>query len=917
MKPALNIVFRFSCFALLLLQFPACTSTKETVASRGMQNLTARYNILYNGRELLKESEQNIQLAYLDNYDVLISVYKEPNETLSQPELQKLDGVILKANAIINDKSQSKYVDDAYFLIAEANFLKSNFYNAAEFFSYIINSYPKQYELKQAALAYKTRSLMNSERFSEAKSTLDTAFKYLETEKKSVADLYAAKAQLALYARDDEEAASLLGKAISNSKKNQNQIRWTFLLAQLQQLTGKTEASLSNYTRVIKSNAPFEMAFNATLNRLSIRDEQSGITANRAEQLLSLLRDDNNLEFADQVYFQIAEIHADKGDLIEAIDHYNTSIQKSTRNQNQKGLSYLALADIYFKQADYIKSKAYYDSTLTSLSPQHRDYELIRKKGNSLELLAERLSIISREDTLQMLAGLPEAERQKRIGILVRRQADKAITPAITNNPNTSGIQRQTASQNNGSDKFYFNNPIALSQGLSDFKRVWGNRKLEDNWRRSQRSAADITSASLNDAGFAIPGNPDEAPINPQDLGTSMAASIPTTPDSLAASNQRILAAYYDIGNYYREVLNDEAEAIKTYETMLNRFPENDLKLPLYYNLYRLYAKGNPQKSLEYKNILLNQYPDSPFAKAIRNPDTDRQTDEQETALHAFYNQVYESYVQKKYADVLEMTTRAKQTFTQNKLSPQLAYLHALALGYTQKLSVLDSAFRQIITDFPDEKLIVPLVQQHLQYIDSNRVAMNSRVFALVDTDPNEQRFVEEPVNEPVNPAGQKPVAAANPVQNQKTDDMANPAEKPESKTETALPAESSMFTLSDSVDYYFVVNVTDPTVNLSSSRFGIGQFNRANFAGAGIKHQLKSVNNQNQLIFVGVFSGKGAINEYNRNIVTVISQIMKIPASTYGTFYISKENLDKLTDRDIINKYIEFYQQNLAGANN
>jgi hypothetical protein len=29
-------------------------------------------------------------------------------------------------------------------------------------------------------------------------------------------------------------------------------------------------------------------------------------------------------------------------------------------------------------------------------------------------------------------------------------------------------------------------NSNAISQGFSNFKRVWGNRRLEDNWRRSQ-----------------------------------------------------------------------------------------------------------------------------------------------------------------------------------------------------------------------------------------------------------------------------------------------------------------------------------------------------------------------------------------------------------------------------------------------
>ncbi|NEU07570.1 tetratricopeptide repeat protein [Flavihumibacter sp. R14] len=913
MKSALKIHL-YRCCIIFTWLLAACSSQNESVTSRGMQNLTARYNILYNARELLKESERNIELSYQDNYDILISAYKEPNEALSQPELKKLDDVILKSNSIINDKSQSKYVADAYFLIARANFLKSNFYNATEFFSYIYSSYPKQAELKQAALAYKARSLMNSERFSEAQTTLDTAFKYIDTEKRSVADLYATSAQLAIYRREDPKAASLLEKAISASGKGQKQIRWIYLLAQLQQLAGNKDAALQNYTRVEKSNAPFDMAFNATLNSLSIRDEQSGRMADRPAQLLALLKDDNNLDFADQVYYEIANIHSENGEVDKAIVNYSFSIQKSTRNAHQKGLSYLSLADIYFKLGDYAKSKTYYDSTLNSLSPQYRDFELIRKKANSLELLASRLAIIAREDTLQMLARLPEAERKVRIGELTRRQAQKAITlnEGSTVPQGSPGALQQAALRNTGSEKFYFNNPIALSQGLSDFKRIWGNRKLEDNWRRSQRSSSDLTNAAINgNAGLGIPLNPDEAPLNPLDLSSTTLNSIPLTPELMAESNHRILSAYYDIGNYYREVLNDEAEAIKTYETMLARFPDNELKLPLYYNLYRLYTKHDPKKSEDYKNILLTQYPASAFARAIRSPSSQGQSDEQEAALHNFYNKVYESYVQQNYPEVLRLTTEAKQSFEVNKLSPQLAYLHALALGHTQNVAVLDSSFRQIVNEFPDEKLIVPLVQQHLRYIDSNRIAMSKRQYALVDFDPNEPRFVEEPEIQPLIRADVGTINPGEPVA--KTTEARPPtAESPQLQVSAPALTENSMFSTEGSREFYFVVNVTDPSVNLSSSRFGIGQFNRANFSGDGIKHQLKSVNNQNQLIFVGVFSSKDAVADYTRNIDPLMKNIMKVPVEKFGTFFISKENLDKLTDRDTINKYIEFYRQHI-----
>jgi hypothetical protein len=122
-----QVIRQFLFLSLAIgLGFSSCNPQKETAASRNMQNLTAHFNILYNANEIVNESERNIQLAHSDDYDRIISVFKEANESNSQGELGKLDQAILKANTIANEKSQSKYVDEAYLLIGKANHLKSN-----------------------------------------------------------------------------------------------------------------------------------------------------------------------------------------------------------------------------------------------------------------------------------------------------------------------------------------------------------------------------------------------------------------------------------------------------------------------------------------------------------------------------------------------------------------------------------------------------------------------------------------------------------------------------------------------------------------------------------------------------------------------------------------------------------------------
>lgn len=868
-----------------------------------MQNLTAHYNILYNAKELINKSENNIQLNYTDNYDRLISVYKEPNESLSQSELKNLDDAIFKANTIANEKSLSKYVDDAYFLIGKSNHLRSNFFNAVEFFNYVYINYPKEKEIRQAALAWKARSLIASDRLEEAEVTLDTALSNINSEKKSAADIYASRAQLYIYSSEDKQAISSLENAIKRVKNKQKKIRWTYLVAQLYEINEDPQSALVNYTKVIKSNAPFDMAFNATLSRINLKTELNGDTSGRTKEIMALLKDDKNRELIDQIYFEIANSYAKANNLEKAIENYNLAIRKSTKNLNLKGLAYVELAEIYFRQSDFIRAKAYYDSTLTSLPKTFLEYSLIKRKADNLELLSNGLTIIAREDTLQMLARLPDTERKVKINNIVLDQIKKAENSSSTTIAGNNNVSSGQSSFRSRDTRFYFNNSSALSQGLADFKKRWGPRKLEDNWRRSQRVITELPSALLPEPGSS--SNPFQA-MNELKTGPDTVAlikeylmSVPLTIEQMAESNQKIALALYDIANYYRDISADTAEAVKTYEQLLNRFPENPNKLAVYYNLYRLYSTVNKKRSDEYKTILLSKFPDSPFAKIILDPDFNNKLDEQEAAFNRLYNSIYDLYVKKNYPEMLNSIEKYRQVSGIEKVPAQLAYLNSLAIGHTQKLPELENAFKVILSNFPEEKLIVPLIKQHLAFIDTNRAAMEDRIVALSDYDFN-NRFFQEPEIEQTTIMVSAPATANNPDADTKD------------KTISVQPEEESgPFRKEDSSEHYFVVNISDPSVNLSSSRFGIGQFNRANLPGSAIKHQLKSLANQNQLIFVGPFAEKEAALTYFTKISPLMRAIMKIPAAKYNIFVINSQNFEKLIDKDTLELYIEYFKKN------
>ncbi|MFZ4102609.1 MAG: gliding motility protein, partial [Sphingobacterium thalpophilum] len=675
------------------------------------------------------------------------------------------------------------------------------------------------------------------------------------------------------------------------------------LLAQLYEINKDPENALVHYTKVIKSNAPFDMAFNANLSRINLKSELNGDTSGKTKEIMVLLKDDKNRELIDQIYYEIANSYAEENDFEKAIENYNIAIQKSVKNMNLKGLAYAELAEIYFRQSDFIRAKAYYDSTLTSLPKTFPEYSLIKRKADNLELLSNGLTIIGREDTLLMLARLPDTERKVKITDIILDQIKKAENSLITTIAGNSTISSGQSSFSSGDKRFYFNNSSALSQGLADFKKRWGPRKLEDNWRRSQRVITELPSALLPEPGSS--SNPFQA-MNELKTGPDTIAlikeylkSVPLSTEQLAESNQKIALALYDIANYYRDISADTVEAVKTYEQLLSRFPENPNKLAVYYNLYRLYSTANKKRSDEYKTILLSKFPDSPFAKIILDPDFNNKLDEQEATFNRLYNSIYDLYVKRNYPEMLNSIEKYREVSGIEKVPAQLAYLNSLAIGHTQKLPELVNAFKVIVANFPEEKLIVPLVKQHLSFIDSNRAAMEDRIVALSDQDFN-NRFFQEPEIEQTATLVSAPAIANNPEINTKDKTISVQHEE-----------ESGPFRKEDSAEFYFVVNISDPSVNLSSSRFGIGQFNRANLPGSAIKHQLKSLANKNQLIFVGPFAEKDAALTYFTKISPLMRTIMKIPAAKYNTFIINSQNFEKLIDKDTLEQYIEYYKKN------
>jgi tetratricopeptide (TPR) repeat protein len=925
------------------LLLAGCSLEKESGFNRAMQNLTAHYNILFNANDILSQKQEAVAVSYVDAYDRFLSVYQDTTARTTTAD-KSLELVIAKANTIISTKEQSRYLGDAYLLLGKANYMEANFFNSIEFLNYVIRSYPKQKNIVQEARVWKARALMRIDQMALADTTIDTALSNIYKKQSNIADVYATKLQYDIYTAHYDDAEVMAKQAIHYCHDINQKLRWMYILAQLQEHNHKFADAIVNYNRVARSNATFEMGFNAGLNNIRIRENEKGLKLTRIEALRRLLKDSKNAEYVDQIYFQIGELYLAQGNINEALKNFKLSVRNSTKNQNQKGLSYLRIADINFKSlADYPTAKKYYDSTLVSLSANYPGYQAIYKKASNLQLLTDRLQIIAREDTLQMLARMDEGARTDKIAAMAQARIAQQKTINTGSGKNALSNGGQYISQNGQSNvrgtsgTFYFYNSSAVSQGFTDFKRVWGNRQLADNWRRSIKSGNESNNAQvaatiqgLNSTAYPSQTQKTTTDVIAGKIQQDLQMSIPLTPGQMQQSDARILNAYTDIANFYRDILDDKKEAIATYEQILKRYPDNSNVASVYYNLYRLYSDIDQAKSDYYKNLILKKYPESNFAKVILDPDFNQKLNDKNAEYTAFYNQLFDLVDKRKYTEAAAKADELIQQYPNNSLTAQVYYLKTIALGHSQTLDPFRTELQDIVDKFPQDKLVSPLVRQHLLFIDDNKTELAQRPTVLVDGDPNEIPFLLRPlqhVDQTYIPPANRFVAKQTPVIAKAVTPPAVKATTPlvtppvvtnpvtTAPVNTTKPVEvpkeaPSIFSMRDSTAYFFVVNVSTNTVNLAPSRFGIGQFNRANLPqGTAVKHQLKPVA-ANQLIYVGRFSSLAAVKAYARGIVPLLPDIMKVPADKYNFFIITQENLDKLADQKTLDSYFNFYQK-------
>ena len=370
---------------LLVSIFAGCSTEKNTRASRTFHNVTSHYNVYFNANESVKEGLLTIDERIEDDFTRLLPIYKESDPSAAKMVKSDMDYAVIKCSKLIemhsitkkpkrkrkrtrkyqefaSQEEFNKWIDDSYLLMGKAYYYQQNYFAAIENFSYVVRKYPDE-ESADEAQVWLIKAYTELERFIEANEVIQAIQAYENFPKKFERELAIATANYYVKQQEYGEAIKMLDIAIKKTTWRRNKARLQYIIAQLHQELGQNDMASEAFRKVTRMNPGYKMAFNARINSAGVFSGE-GNTADLIKELNKMLRDKKNIEFRDQIYYALGNVYFREGEREIAKDNYKSSVSSSYKNQYQRALSSITLADLYFDDFNYRGSQSYYDSEI-------------------------------------------------------------------------------------------------------------------------------------------------------------------------------------------------------------------------------------------------------------------------------------------------------------------------------------------------------------------------------------------------------------------------------------------------------------------------------------------------------------------------------------------------------------------------
>ena len=697
------------CCILATALLVSCSTERKNVISKTFHNTTAHYNAYFYAKQNIQEIEAILEENRDNDYNNILKIYPELDSTLAVSYNSQVEEAIKKASIAIERHKNSKWVDDSYILVGLARHYNLDFVNAIETFKYV-NIKSEDDNARHEALIRLLKTFIEYKEFNNAIAVSDF-LKKEKVSKKNEKFLHLNRAYFYEQTNNVDKQLENLVKAAPLIKKKEGKGRIYFMIGQIYQELGFDAEAFNHYKRCIASHPEYELDFYARLNMAQVAEIGKTKDAKTTRKLFQkLLTDKKNREFKDKIYFEMGEFEVKQHDLDLAIQHYKSSLLEASSNKRQKGLSYLRLGSIYYDSLrDYELAKAYYDSTVTALPVDYDNFSKIKARQEILADFVMQLNVIYEQDSLLTLAKLDSAEVRDIIDFIIQEEEDrkKAAQEKAKKRQRQNNLDLRNQGSGISSSAWYFGNPSAVAQGQSEFDRIWGDRPLEDDWRRSNKEASRARGGpNASGEEVAIASGSESTGVELENTNTSKAeamfSQIPFAEAEKAAALDKIEEAYYRLGNIYKFNLEEEMNSANAFEKLLERFPKTEYEAEALYQLYLIYKELGDSKSEEFANRLIGKHPNTTFAKLVKNPNYTEESTLANEKLKVVYKVAYEEFEKENYDSAIFILNNGLKQYPETVFTPRLHLLKALIAGKTEDINIYQYQLSEFIEKNPD-----------------------------------------------------------------------------------------------------------------------------------------------------------------------------------------------------------------------
>ena len=755
----------------MVVVLAACSNKTNTARSRFWQSFTTKYNVYYNGKTNYDEQMKAMMDAYEDDYSQRLFMHPaeaRSNSKAPQPTgsfdrtIEKMEKAITlhsikkkpkrkggkgrdpKYQEWMSRDEYNPYLHNAWYMLAKAQYMKGDFLDAAATFRYIARHFTWKNDLVQECQVREALCYCAMGWPAEADNVLTHVHLDEITNKRIRALANAAFADYYIKAQRPEEAIPYLASAIKGFKGSQKS-RMSFLLGQLYEDIGdKHNAYLAYKQAGSGSSLSYRTKFNARIKQSAVYEGTSITSEVRA--LKRMARYDRNKDYLDQIYYAIGNLYLSHGDTVNAIENYKLAAEKSTRNGVDKAISQLTLGGIYFAQRQYDDAQPCYAEAIPLVNEDYPNYKMLKKRSDVLDELAVYSQNVTLQDSLLKLASMTPEEQKAVIAKIIedlkkkeKEEREAAEREEYLAQQEAKGSQIRGDNPRNPvtstDNSWYFYNTAAKNAGKTLFQKQWGSRKLEDNWRRHNKTTfsfddeeADSLALALADS-VIVDENGDTIQVDVEALKRAedphyeeyYLKQIPKTEEDILSAHEIIQEGLYNMGIILKDKMEDYNAAAYEFGQLLERYPDNTYRLDVFYNMYMMYMRNGQESDAQpYRDSILTQFPESKYGLAMQDPNYLDNLKNMNKDQEQMYEDAYACYLANDHEGVHEAYAQMMRKYPLSKIMPKFMFIDALSYLTEKNYDKFKETLKDMLQRYPQTD-ITPVASEIVKQLNQGR----------------------------------------------------------------------------------------------------------------------------------------------------------------------------------------------------